>query len=548
MPTIVVIDNEQREMMRLGNLLEAAFEGWRVLPDKAHREQESFNDWKKILPFLLEIKDSDVILCLDLSLGETGEWEDVQTGVVRAHDLKRSRPDWTFIAFTKASGYATSVPQFGPTFDGVLEKENLAKQKSWGSSVEFVRSVVERAHRRRLPESGTIPSGVRVVDSLGMRSFRAAFSDQTLSDILRRETTDWGAVSVESLTSGYSGAFMIALTSESGDRSLILKIARNEETITSELRAQKDHLPELKPFGARFVLIEAEMQQLPDRNGVYYRQTPVEGKTVLQHCLDRSSTTMNLLQSVTRMCIRVLVGSSVTSRPVEPARNRFRLSPVDVGRLETSAAFLEQLGGALAREKLWPAELPNIAQVTGDMIALARGWAEDEITDVQLWEAVQHGDFNPGNVMIDADQFPVLIDLQRLGRWPLGYDMARLAGLLRIRLTDAHDKNDWLPFRFPAWCEECVAISRGDKISHPICPEAALFESEFLKYAEGLSSDEGPLVRYGYYLGSLWDLIKITSYQDISPFKRAWALVLGWSIMQRLRRDRASLRTLTATA
>jgi hypothetical protein len=52
-----------------------------------------------------------------------------------------------------------------------------------------------------------------------------------------------------------------------------------------------------------------------------------------------------------------------------------------------------------------------------------------------------------------------------------------------------------------------------------------------------LSTVDRAIVEYSFYLGSLWDLIKITNYQDISVFRRAWALVLGWSIGERLRRD-----------
>ncbi len=241
------------------------------------------------------------------------------------------------------------------------------------------------------------------------------------------------------------------------------------------------------------------------------------------------------------MCLRVLKAVPVAKRPTEAARKRFQLTPVDIGRLKTSAGFLAQLGDALFRAALWPKELPRAGEIAAEMTALAQKWSEDEITDVQLAESVQHGDLNPGNIIIDPDGVPALIDFQRLGRWPLGYDVARLAGLLRIRLTDTRDKSDWRPFRFPVWCQECLAWSQGAAISDPICLEATFCEREFLSYSAELPTGERRAVEYGFYLGSLWDLIKITSYQDISTFKRAWALVLGWSLVQKLRRHRALL-------
>ena len=175
-----------------------------------------------------------------------------------------------------------------------------------------------------------------------------------------------------------------------------------------------------------------------------------------------------------------------------------------------------------------------------EVTTVVGNWAKDDITDIQLPEAVQHGDLNPGNIMLDSDQ-PVLIDFQRLGRWPLGYDLARLAGLLRIRLTDARDRSDWLPFRFSSWCEESAAHISGAPIGVPSCREATYFDDQFLNYATSLPKSESALVQYGYNLGSLWDCIKITSYQDVSTMKRAWALVRAWTLVQVLRKERSKL-------
>lgn len=542
MATVVVIDNHRDEVMLLGNQLEKAFPDWTVLPDRNRREQEPFHDWDDVLKYLLAIEDSDVVLCLDLSINQP-DWEDVQRGLRWAEGFRLARPTWTFVAYTKHSQYAEGTPEFKATFDGLLEKSELVKQTSFESAVFFVRSVIEGARRRRrVPGAEMIPPHVRVVDSLGMRSFRAAFSDETLGDIIRDEAADWGPLRVESLTSGYSGAFMLALTSVPPAHSLIVKVARSEETIAHELRAQEEHLAELAPFGARFAPISSDMRRLRNGSGVYYRQMPVDGQTVLKRCLGNPvQINLSALERVTRMCMRVLRATPVRDRPIAVARKRFVLTPVDVGRLETSTAFLAEVGGALAAKELWPARLPSAEEIASEVSELARTWSENELTAAHLPEAVQHGDLNPGNVVIDAEGIPVLIDFQRLGRWPIGYDMARLAGLLRIRLTDARDRSDWLPFRFPLWCRETVEKLKGEVVLDPVCSEAEYCDREFLDYANELSEGERAVVEYGYRLGSLWDLIKIISYQDISTFKRTWALVLCWGLVQRLRRDRALL-------
>jgi hypothetical protein len=241
------------------------------------------------------------------------------------------------------------------------------------------------------------------------------------------------------------------------------------------------------------------------------------------------------------MCVKVLEAVSIEQRPEVHARLRFTLSPVDVGRLESSAEFIAELGDVLVRDALWPDDIPAPRKMSEDVVLLAQRWSTDEITDVCLAEAVQHGDLNPGNVMIDSDGVPVLIDFQRLGRWPLGYDLARLSGLLRIRVTDAASKEDWLPFKLRSWVKdsEGIGLEANGRVS--ICSEAHFCEAEFLRYISGLPVKQQTRVRYGFYLGALWDLLKICSYQDISVFKRAWALSMAWRLSRNLRLSRTEM-------
>jgi hypothetical protein len=540
--TIVVIDNEREETLHLCGLLKDAFPSSDILPDKAKREQGPFRDWEAIVSFLLGISDPEVVLCLDLSLSKRWDFEDVARGVRRANDFHASRPEWTMVAFTKNSNYAEGLAEFSSTFDGLLDKSQLARKKDHKSAVALVHSVIEEAkqHRQR-PGTSPIPPNLHIVDSLGMRLFRAAFSDQILGDIVREEASNWGTLTVRSLTSGYSGAFMLNLSSDTGE-SLVLKVVKSEEVIANELRAQSDHLPKLAPFGVRFCPIEVEVHRLRSGSGVYYRQMPVRGNSLLEYCQLNPSSDGPALKQVILMCTRVLNEVPVNRRPVMKASERFSLTPVDVGRIETSSSFLAQIGEALRKADLWPSTLPPAQDIAAEIASLGRNWSEDDLTQANLHEAVQHGDMNPGNVMIDEDGVPVLIDFQRLGWWPLGYDLARLAGLLRIRLTDVSDQTDWLPLLFPRWCEE--SMDSATKLIRPasICPESNLCEEGFLAYTRELSPGERAEVEYGYYLGSLWDLLKIMSYQDISVFKREWAFVLAWRLIERLRRDRAMIR------
>jgi hypothetical protein len=531
---IVIIDNERKEVMHLGNLLEAAFPDTTILPERSIREATPFKEWETAFDYLLSIEGTDLIVCLDLSLGPHFTWEDVNTGLGRARLLRDARPHWTFVAYTKSIPYAREDAGFAAVFDGVIDKAELARQIDFVSAVRLVRSSVEEARRKRtLPDLPVLADNVRVIDSFGIRLFRAGFSDDVLAEILSRETSEWGSVKVESLTSGYSGAFMLRLSSDSG-ASLILKVAKMKETIASEVSALSAYLHELAPYGARLNQISSTIERLKNGAGFYYRQMPIKGRTLLQCCLEGGRAHIEESASVCRMCINVLEAVPIGLRPRRHARERFRLNAVDVGRVEASAEFVSGLGVALARERLWPSALPGPREVCEEVVEVARTWSSAPMTDIVLAEAVQHGDLNPGNVMIDVDGVPVLIDFQRLGRWPIGYDMARLSGLLRVRVTDSKLKDDHLPFRLRYWHEGWVRALDGD-YSASLCSEADYCEQQFYSYCAKLPEPDRDGVRYGFYLGALWDMLKIASYQDLSSFKRTWAFSMAWSLARKLR-------------
>jgi len=46
---------------------------------------------------------------------------------------------------------------------------------------------------------------------------------------------------------------------------------------------------------------------------------------------------------------------------------------------------------------------------------------------------------------------------------------------------------------------------------------------QFRTYLDAQPHDQRHKMAYGYKLGTLWDLIKVISYQDLSPYKRIWA-------------------------
>jgi len=544
MPTVVVIDDRRLVLMHLCALIEEAFPAWIVLPKKARRERKlPFKGWDDVVAFLLTIEDEDVVLCADLALSNGSEYAEVAKGVHQLSEFKVSRPRWTYLACTMHSSFARHRPEFEGTFDGVLDKAELESKPNHKLAVNFIQSVIENVRRRRrLPGTQIIPAGVSIVDSLGIRLFRAAFSDEVLGEIVRQVAEGWRSVSVEALTSGYSGAYMLKLSSGLQGSSVILKVAKSASMIESELHTIDDNLSSLAPFGSHFVQIEKQLRQLANGQGCYYRQVPVRGTTLLRCCQAHSDEGMIAVEKIAQLCVRVLSDVAVADRPIIIAHERFLLTQVDVGRIETSAKFLSEVGEILEGNGLWPKDVPDGKSIGEELTEIGQSWGHGNLTDVGLREAVQHGDLNPGNVMIDESASPVLIDFQRVGMWPLGYDLGRLSRLLRMRLVGALNGSDWFPFDFLKWCDEYKGTTEDPAGGESVCPEASRCESAFFTYVHTLNLRDQEIVKYGYYLGALWDLLKITSYQDLSPFKRAWAQVQSWRIAQRLMKSSLLVR------
>jgi hypothetical protein len=215
------------------------------------------------------------------------------------------------------------------------------------------------------------------------------------------------------------------------------------------------------------------------------------------------------------------------------ARDLFKLTPVDIGRLETSVDFIAEFGDTLAGRGFWPPALGEPQEVASDVVQMARGWSESNITQVNLPTVVQHGDLNPGNILIrdNQDSFPVLIDLSRLGRWPIGYDLSRLSLMLRLRLLDADGHRDWLPDGLRQWSQESVArLDRDSASNHYLCPEGQYCDDQYRLFLKDVGEPYNNTLALSYKLGTMWDLMKVISYQDMSPYKRVWAFIECWKL------------------
>lgn len=526
---IIVVDNNWSEANRLIDLLHEAYTDFEVFPE----QKLTFPDWTQATSYVESFPDEVAILCLDLSLEDRDE-ADASRGVQRGADIRRLKPQWILLAYTRFGTFAARQHEYLDSFDGIVEKGDLIAISERHKRLGHVKQAIQGAIRKRTQrERGDILPGIRLIDSFGMRTFRAAFSDVAIAEIVENEASDWENISLEALTTGHSGAFMVAINGRvSGNPgSLVLKVARTPDTIANEIRALNKYMNQLQILGPYLVHLDDQPRELTDGQGVYYRQIKIEGTPLLETIRHTSwQRSRDTLDSIVQLCVGTFQSVNLKEPPVVPVREAFRLNPIDIGRLEASATFIAEFGATLRKHKLWPRS-GKPSRVASEVVELARDWDMRICGESRTWAVMQHGDLNPGNVLIRSDGAPILIDLSRLGPWPIGYDLSRLALMLRLRLIGSAGHQDWLPDYLKQWYDHSVAFVDLDiDPKSSLCPPGAYCDQQFRNFVLKAPTEHQPLLTRVYKIGTMWDLIKVVSYQDVSPYKKIWSLLECWRL------------------
>ena len=526
-----IADNMAAQLTTLQWHLGRAYPGCAIWPE----DDEPLSAWHDVTEALRTYTDDapDLVVILDLGL-ESETMQSVRAGVDQAFQLRNLRPHAVFVAYTQWPELAEDLPRFKETFDGLIDKQVLGGYDTADEQEVYIRATIDGVLRRR---AGYRPS-YKLKDSLGVRLAAAALGAEGLDALVEEVGHGWKDVEIAALTSGHSGAFVLVVsgTDEGSQQRIIVKCARDRETIESEAEGFNKYLGELGPLGEVLVPFEHQVHQLPRRRGYYYRQQRIWGETLgsvlkgvgwgaeAREILDR-------ILGLEKRCYRVRGGEGLAS---VKATARFGLGVVDLERAKQSLEFLEGVGAWADKLGQWPDDVSPVSEVTGEVSAMLVDWERllSSVGDLQC--VCQHGDLNVGNVLIPPQGNVVLIDLARLGRWPIGYDIGRLAVMLRMRMTDHHRSRDWVENRLKVWCSEEFCAVGGSDVDSSVCPWAMHCDQEFGALLLDRNVEEREAVLRGYQLGTLWDLIKVLSYGDLSPFKRLWALVAAWRLAIRL--------------
>jgi hypothetical protein len=185
---------------------------------------------------------------------------------------------------------------------------------------------------------------------------------------------------------------------------------------------------------------------------------------------------------------------------------------------------LREIAETMEKRGLWPSTpFVRSSEIGRKAFHVIESWESNvaKLGDVTM--TYQHGDANPRNIFIHGDR-TFLIDPARIGLWPLGYDIARLALQLRMLLTGASEHADQFADEFVRWVKEPVGdVSIRKDAETSSCPSAVVCENSFQAWLDssGITSKQD---RTAFEVSTMWDLIKVVSYGDLSVFKRIWAL------------------------
>lgn len=534
----LVIDNQGGELDNLIYILKQCYDGQIIAPELG----ETTSRWSEA-ETLVTTKATDEmeqIIFLDLAL-DLDSSSDAKAGLERVRNLVTRRPNATWIAYTSFYDVLDSH-EARKLIHALLNKQHMSGRSEEELQL-LVRGTVEEALRKR--RGIAKPTVIQHEDSSGMRSFFAVYPEGVLEELVAAECADWTERRVRALSSGYSGSSLLEINGrkDSASRQIVVKLAPRKKMIEEEAGILNKRF---RGEGGVFVGRCAQSsvpKPLSDQLGFYSIQDMVLGNTLMSLMVSSSSTNPEAQEAISTIIELAIEqykkGWFNDGSDIDKKLQRFVFSEVDLDRARQACEFLLDLANGMQDRNTWPGNAMPPTELFAKINSLLENWrAHLENTNPFRW-VLQHGDLNPHNVMVGAGDQITFIDLARLGHWPIGYDLSRLAIQLRIRLVDQAQRLDWFEDRLGLWCDEWLwapNIPRAPASS--LCPPAVLCDVAMYDLIQTSEPAVKNSLMVGTRVGALYDLLRILSYSDLSPFKRLWAAIncfeqaerLGWNM------------------
>jgi hypothetical protein len=550
---ILIFDDQADEIQRLATILGEVFPGASIWPTA--ERPTIFTNWKDVKQEIARrTGKEETIAFFDLALTHSqakATRADAIAGFERFRSVRLTRPDWVVLLYTR---YLDEPRWREAGVDGLLLKQDLDAKMRLPSRLTLVKGAVDaaRAGRGLRPISGAVT--FEYVDSPSLRQAGAALGEDGLSEIVEQEAKGWRSIQLTALSGGHSGAFVLLVKGKRAraEERRVIKASRERGQLVEEVEAPETYSGRLGGFSGRLVFRGSEIKELGNGRGYYFSLAVAQGR-----CLIEISDEGERRNAVDAVVAFALAECRRSVREHQMSRLRYGvmlpLTNMDVSRVRSSVPFLVKLGNAVSRRGLWPRIGLSPSEAARHALKVAEGWQHFAFAGASGAACVQHGDMNLRNVFIEEGWHVSFIDPARLRDWPLGYDLARLGIQLRVQWWDGREGRDYFPEEFAKWCVSAGGVARQAGVANVGggCSEADACDDAMALLCRELSGEKGREVWRGYNIARMWDLLKVISYSDISPFKRLWAMtavamlfreVTKGSVTERHRRGRRAGR------
>ena len=531
--SICVIENTPAHHMAYVSALRQTYrEGAEVIPEM----DKPCQSWQEATKIIESVSlRHRLVLILDMALDRQG---DAGVGIEKAADFRKDYRDAIIIALTSWAADVRRDPRADDIFDAIVDKQE-PNTKDPEKLREILKGHIDRALNPSVDRAVVTANVVRKVDSLGMRLAEAAIGRDGLDELVAAETKGWTKREVRALTSGFSGAHLLQITGlrDQHKAQLVLKAANKQSILQDEAEAIKKYGDILNTFASRITSVEGGVRKL-DRHGVFYcRQTSVPGGTLYDLVRNNPDDARKSFASLYKLLLSQYEEIPKVRKPKKPktANLYFLFRPDQPYRIQDSCDRLLPASILLQHAGQWPKGMPTPKELFGAVLAITANWqrlaAQMEVPN----EVLQHGDLHAGNVLIFRDQI-TFIDLSRLGLWPIGYDISRLATHARIHLPWKQDDQDFIMHDLEIWSQSKFAnlSTSSSNDSEDICEWSAMGDAAYANFIESQNRPKRVALRRLYQFCCLSDLLKIFTYGTLSHFKRIWTAMAIWQLGQEL--------------
>lgn len=541
-----IVDDQPHEVRHIRSLIGACDVGSKVVWPADSR---SFTDWRRAWEAIVGLEKEGwnpasecCVLVLDVALGN--DTDHIKEGIEEISRQLNSEVFSQYVVIIVSHFEGEMRKRLVEQVDHIVDKAMLYSPQRNLFFQDAVSSALSRwsVRTKRQNPIAFQPAAFRRVDGVAMRRLEASVGPEAIDRLGAAVAGDWKAASVEALNGGYSGAFLLSFSEESGSRRIVCKASRTPSLIREEV--DRTYKALTYDFYASHMTPQTELCQLPIEPKVaYITLASIAGRTLeaeILHAVASGPQAGPRCETVVGELVEIAVRASNVR--IDGERQFTELTQEDVNRFDSSIEYLLRLRQACVdRGILGDAAWNSPDHIRSFHVDVVHKWNNHRSgwSSIMPASCPQHGDLNPRNVLVGTGGHLSLIDFARFGGWPPGYDLVRLELQLFLRiLSRMHegesfpdDVKDW----WSLWHAYCVAEDNFSFVSSRGDVQMMVRLLSIIQSARHriLAQYDKVTGRTMTYLLRCLDAIKMCSYQDATSFKRLLFLFIAVDCAQK---------------